>query len=156
MNNLYLFQSQTVFMEDNFLHKVYDFVNHIIHLDDMKLFSQTDKGSSTAKQCPITGLDISMQPNNSKFLSYTGVRWYYEHDHATFIRILIPRIQDQWRNKDIDWQFRAIAHNIRNSDSNPRNNTRRKIKRILADKNSLFNNLDLIDKKKLREAGYIN
>jgi hypothetical protein len=142
-------------MEDSFLHKVYDFVNHIIHLDDLKLFSEDEKESSSAKQCPITGLSISMQPKNSKFLSYTGVKWYYEHDYNTFKKVLAPRIHDHWLKKEIDRQFREIAHDIRNSDSNPRNNTKRKIRKILDDKNSLFDNRELIDKKKLKEAGYM-
>lgn len=142
-------------MEESFLHKVYDFVNHIIHLDDLKLFSGDEKQSSSYKKCPITGLSISMQPKNSKFLSYTGVKWYYEHDYSTFKKFLAPRIHKKWLNKEIDQQFREIAHDIRNSDSNPRNNTKRKIRKILDDKNSLFNNLELIDKKKLKEAGYL-
>lgn len=142
-------------MEDSFLHKVYDFVNHIIHLDDLKLFSEVGKDSTHVKRCPITGLDISMQPSNSKFLSYTGVKWYYEHDYNTYRKILAPRIHEQWLDKEIDLQFREIAHDIRNSDSNPRNNTKRKIRKILADQNSLFNNYELIDKQKLKEAGYI-
>lgn len=142
-------------MEESFLHKVYDFVNHIIHLDDLKLFSGYDDEKSTGKRCPITGLDISMQPKNSKFLSYTGVKWYYEHDYETYKKILSPRIHAHWHDKDIDLQFREIAHDIRNADSNPRNNTKRAINKILKDKDSLFNNMDLIDKKKLKEAGYI-
>jgi hypothetical protein len=142
-------------VEDGFLHKVYDFVNHIIHLDDLKLFSEVEKVHPSGKHCPVTGLNISMQPNNSKFLSYTGVKWYYEHDYKTFKKVLAPRIHKHWLNKEIDLQFREIAHDIRNADSNPRNNTKRKIRRILDDNNSLFNNMELIDKKKLKEAGYI-
>lgn len=142
-------------MEESFLHKVYDFVNQIIHIDDLQLFSKSENTPASDKKCPITGLDISMQPNNSKFLSYTGVKWYYEHDYKTFEKVLAPRIHKHWLNKEIDLQFREIAHDIRNSDSNPRNNTKRKIRKILDDKNSLFNNMELIDKKKLKEAGYI-
>ncbi len=142
-------------MEEKFLHKVYDFVNHIIHLDDLKLFSQDNKDLPSSKRCPVTGLDISMQPANSKFLSYTGVKWYYEHDFSTYQKVLAPKLHNQKPNKEIDLQFREIAHTVRNSDSNPRNNTRRAIRKILDDRSSLFNNLELIDKKKLKDAGYI-
>jgi hypothetical protein len=141
-------------MEESFLHKVYDFVNHIIHLDDLKLFSDSGHKNLPVKRCPVTGLDISMQPTNSKFLSYTGVKWYYEHDYSTYKKILAHRLHSQWLNKELDLQFREIAHNIRNSDSNPRNNAKRAIQKILDDRNSLFDNLKLIDKEKLKEAGY--
>jgi hypothetical protein len=142
-------------MEESFLHKVYVFVNQIIHLDDLKLFSESAKQDSKVKRCPVTGLDISMQPKNSKFLSYTGVRWYYEHDYETFKKVLATKIQVHWLDKEIDRQFVEIAHAIRNSVSNPRNNTRRKIRKILDDRSSLFNNMELIDKKKLKEAGLL-
>jgi hypothetical protein len=142
-------------MEEGFLHKVYDFVNHIIHLDDLKLSPELKDKRKSTKYCPITGLDITMQPKNSKFLSYTGIKWYYKHDYKTYKRILLPRIHRQWLKEDIDKQFREIAHDIRNADSNPRNNTKRAIRKILEEKGSLFNNMDLIDKNKLKEAGYM-
>lgn len=140
-------------MEENILHKVYTIINHIIHPGDLKYTSSQKNSIAKTKQCPVTGLDISMQPKNSKFLSYTGVKWYYEHDYNTFKKVLATRIQDNWVKMDLDEQFREIAHSIRNSDSNPRNNTRRRIKHIIEEENTLFNNIELIDKKKLKEAG---
>ncbi|MBA7545567.1 hypothetical protein ES705_37936 [subsurface metagenome] len=95
-----------------------------------------------------------MQPQNSKFLSFTGVKWYYEHDYKTYNKILATRLSNYWKNKAIEDQCREIAHSIRNSDSNPRNNTKRAIRKILSNnQDSLFDNIDLIDKNKLREAG---
>ena len=136
-------------MEESLLHKVYNLFQNVFHLNEL-IFSSPD-----SKYCPVTGLDISMQPKNSKFLSYTGVRWYYENEFDTFKKVLAPRIQNKWLNKEMELQFREIAHSIRNTDSNPRNNAKRAIRKIINDKNSLFNNLELIDKKKLKEAGYI-
>lgn len=141
-------------MEIHVLDKIYDFINGFIHPNDLKIHVPgLNKNDEEGKTCPITGLDISMQPNNSKFLSYTGVKWYYDHDYKTYNEKLASRLSKTWENKEKDEQFREIAHSIRNSDSNPRHNTRRKIKRILNDENSLFNNMDLIDKRKLKEAG---
>lgn len=142
-------------MEENFLHKVYGFVNHIIHWDELKLLSIKNNNQTNTKKCPVTGLDISMQSKNSKFLSYIGVKWYYENDKKTFDKVLANMIQIQWLKKDLDYQFKEIAHHIRNSVSNPRNNTKRAINKIINEKNTLFDNIELIDKKKLREAGYI-
>jgi len=142
-------------MEENFLHKVYELFNQVIHLNDIKILSQSEKKQSAIKSCPVTGLDISMQPKNSKFLSYTGVKWYFEHDYKTYKKVLMSRAQKNHTDKDNEYQFREIAHNIRNSDSNPRNNTKRAINKIINDDHCLFNNFELIDKNKLKEAGMI-
>jgi hypothetical protein len=140
-------------MDHNLLNKVYDFVQHIIHLNETGALSPRNQNSSSVKKCPVTRLDISMQLKNSKFLSYTGVQWYYEHDRKTYEKILLPRLTENYLNKDIEIQFREIAHSIRNTDSNPRNNTRRAIRKLLDEEGSLFDNLQLIDKSKLKEAG---
>ncbi|MFC2151938.1 hypothetical protein ACFLSE_05365 [Bacteroidota bacterium] len=137
-------------MENNLIYKVYEFFNYIIHPHDIKLSSE---GVRLEKICPVTGLDISMQPRNSKFLSTSGVKWYYENDKKIFDKTLAPRLTERCKDKDVNKQFRAIAHSIRNADSNPRNNTRRAIRKLLDDKYILFNNMQLIDKTKLQEAG---
>lgn len=94
-----------------------------------------------------------MQPKNSKFLSSVGVKWYYDYDRRTFDAVLASRLTEDIKSKDIGRQFRKIAHSIRNADSNPRNNTKRAIQKLLNEKDSLFNNMQLIDKTKLKEAG---
>ena len=141
-------------MEDSFLHKVYQLFQNVIHGSEEVFLSRAKNKPPGSKRCPVTGLDISMQPKNSKFLSYTGVKWYYVNDIDTFKKVLASRIQQYWLKMDMEDQFRRIAHSIRNSDSNPRNNTRRAINKMINVKNSLFNNRELIDKKKLKEAGY--
>ena len=143
-------------MENNLLYRVYEFVSHIIHLNDNGEGLSASAGTVHGKICPVTGLDISLQPRNSKFLSYTGVKWYFEHDRKIYEKKLVPRLSPLSREKDIEIQFREIAHSIRNTDSNPRNNTRRAIRKLLEQENSLFDNLKLIDRKKLQEAGIQN
>ena len=140
-------------MENSLIYKVYDFFNHIIHPNDIRLFSASSDVMSLEKICQVTGLDISMQPRNSKFLSSSGVKWYYENDRKIFDEVLAPRLTESNKSKDIKIHFRKIAHSIRNADSNPRNNARRAIQKLLDEKDSLFNNMQLIDKSKLREAG---
>ena len=47
-------------MENNLMHKVYEFVNHFVHLENIR-HSFTIKSDPTFyKTCPVTGLDISM------------------------------------------------------------------------------------------------
>ncbi len=138
-------------MESTIIYKVYDFFNHIIHPNDIKPSSL-----NTIKRCPVTGLDISMQPKNSKFISISGIKWYYRNETEIYYQFLAIRLSENLKNKDLKLQFKGIAHSIRNCDSNPRNNTRRAIKKLLNEKDSLFNNLQLIDKTKLQEAGLKN
>ncbi|PLX14771.1 MAG: hypothetical protein C0597_09560 [Marinilabiliales bacterium] len=137
-------------MENNLINKVYDFFNHIIHPNDLKPVSLS------IKRCPVTGLDISMQAKHTKFLSVSGIKWYYRYERELYYQFLSVRLSPRSLNKDLTTQFKLIAHSIRNAESNPRNNTRRAIKKLLNDKNSLFNNLQLIDKNKLQEAGLKN
>jgi hypothetical protein len=135
-------------MESTLIYKVYDFFNHIIHPNDIKPASL-----NTIKRCPVTGLDISMQAKNSKFISMSGIKWYYKNEIEIYYQILATRLTDNLKNKDLKQQFKGIAHSIRNCESNPRNNTRRAIKKLLNEEDSLFDNLQLIDKTKLQEAG---
>ncbi|MBN2612511.1 MAG: hypothetical protein JXB00_13220 [Bacteroidales bacterium] len=109
--------------------------------------------SSSKKVCPVTGLDISMQPGNSKFLSYSGVKWYYNHRFEIYKNVLEPKLNTSLKDMPPDIKFREIAHAVRNTDSNQRNNARRKITRILEDKNTLFDNYRLIDQSLLKKAG---
>jgi hypothetical protein len=142
-------------MESGVINKIYDFINGFIHPNELRIHADHRNPQDLKKTCPVTGLDISMQPSNSKFLSYTGVKWYHDNDYETYSKILARRLTNPGKKHHSDDRFREIAHNIRNSDSNPRNNTRRAIHRILKDQNSLFNNLELIDKTKLKEAGFV-
>ncbi len=143
-------------MSDNILNKVYSNIIRIFqHHDtiDHKPGKLHKSVAGKIKTCPITGLDISMQPKNSKFLSYTGVKWYYNNDFQTYKNMLEPVLKKSWKYKPLEDQFKEIAHIIRNKDSNPRNNIKRILDRILSDNNTLFNNLNLIDKNKLKKAG---
>lgn len=129
------------------LNRIYTFIDTLVHSDKRSVEKHTNR------RCPVTSLDISMQPGHSKFLSYTGVKWYYANVQETYQKILEPRLPISWKDQSQDKQFREIAHAIRNSDSNPRNNTRKILNKLLQEKNTLFDNISLIDKRKLKEAG---
>jgi hypothetical protein len=139
-------------MDNKLINKVCDFVNHLVHLNEKPSYFSTKKSSTIKKTCPVTGLDISMQPKNSRFLSYTGVKWYYENDIDTF-NLLLSRLSPLSKNKTLHEQFMSIAHSVRNEESNPRNYTRRKIEKLLLERNCLFNNKQLIDRNKMQQAG---
>ena len=143
-------------MSNNVINKVYSNIKRIFYHHqtiDHKPVSIKKSKTSKNKTCPITGLDISMQPKNSKFLSYTGVKWYYNNDSQTYRNILEPVLRKSWKYKPLNDQFKEIAHIIRNKDSNPRNNIKRVLNRILSENNTLFNNTKLIDRNKLKQVG---
>ena len=140
-------------MESNLINRVYTIINEFIHPNSYKILHGNSQKRNNAKTCPITGLDISMQPKHSKFISSTGVEWYYIHNKQVFNEILLPFLTDHWKDEPMDKQFEEIAHNIRNKDSNKRHSTRRAINHLLEEKNFLFDPIDTIDKKKLKEAG---
>lgn len=135
-------------MEQSIINKVYDYINQIIHpSENSKVINQK------IKRCPVTGLDISMQAKYTKFLTASGVEWYYMHEREIYYQFLSIHLSPESLNKDMKSQYKQIAHNIRNVESNKRNNAKRAIQKLLDDKSSLFNNLQLIDKNKLKDAG---
>jgi hypothetical protein len=68
--------------------------------------------------CKITGLNISMQKDNSILLSHTGLKYYYENDKNTFEQIKREYLSNLWQNANYQTQIKEIAHNIRNTKSN--------------------------------------
>ncbi len=65
--------------------------------------------------CKVTGLNISMQKNDSILLSHTGLKYYYKTDRKVFEQIKRQYLSKQWIKSDIDKQIKEIAHNIRNA-----------------------------------------
>ena len=68
--------------------------------------------------CKVTGLDISMQKDNSILLSHTGLRYYYENDEICFEKIKKRYLSKIWFNSDFEIQIKELAHNIRNVSNN--------------------------------------
>jgi len=91
--------------------------------------------SENPKRCKLTGLDISMQKDESDLLSHTGLKYYYEHRRNVFEYLKRKFLTDTWRMSDYEKQIKEIAHNIRNYSGN----INRKQKRIYHEKQySLF------------------
>jgi hypothetical protein len=68
--------------------------------------------------CNVTGLDISMQKDNSILLSHTGLKYYHHMDKKIFEQIKRKYLSKVWFNSDFQTQIKEIAHNIRNTKSN--------------------------------------
>ena len=77
------------------------------------------------KICLVTGLDISMQKKNSKYLCFTGLKHYKENEPAIFKDLEKQYLSENMKLKNIESQFYYIAHNIRNYKTNLFHNRKR-------------------------------
>ncbi len=70
------------------------------------------------KKCLVTGVDISMQKEDSFLLSHTGIKWYYQNDKKTFDEVVKKYLSEKWTGSTLKTQIRELAHNIRNYQNN--------------------------------------
>lgn len=110
---------------------------------------------SQNKVCPVTGIDISLQKDSSKFLCDVGIRNLFQNDISKFIELKEKRLSKKWHDSPLEIQFREIAHSVRNESNNLRNNNKRAAMRIIYDKNVLFDSMPYIRIDKLQIAGII-
>lgn len=68
--------------------------------------------------CIITGVNISMQKDNSILLSHSGLKYYFKNDKKIFEQIKRRYLSNRWYNSNFETQIKEIAHNIRNHRSN--------------------------------------
>ena len=79
--------------------------------------------------CKVTGIDISNQHSGSKFISKKGVLSLYYYDPEKFKQLEKKYGSMKLQFLTIRQRSYYIAHNIRNTDSNPRNLLKQKLKR---------------------------
>ncbi len=82
------------------------------------LLDITQTKVSNNKLCKVTGLNISMQKNNSLTLSFSGLRYLHQNDIKTFERLKNKYLSKVWINSSLETQIHELAHNIRNKKSN--------------------------------------
>ena len=87
------------------------------------------------RKCKITGIDITHQKGESKFLSQASIKRIFETEPETFKSLLKQFSPRQPETMTFDKLCLEIAHNIRNIDSNRRHEINRK---TTIYKNSLF------------------
>jgi hypothetical protein len=75
--------------------------------------------------CIITGVNISMQKDNSILLSHSGLRYYFKNDKKIFEQIKRHYLSKTWTKANFETQIKEIAHNIRNHRSNQQIKQRR-------------------------------
>ncbi|MGB4837645.1 MAG: hypothetical protein WBP08_01505 [Saprospiraceae bacterium] len=89
----------------------------------------------TPRKCKVTGIDITHQKGESKFLSQASIIRIFKTEPETFKGLLRKFSPRHPETMTFDKLCLEIAHNIRNSDSNRRHEIKRK---TTIYKNSLF------------------
>lgn len=64
--------------------------------------------------CLITGYDISMQKDDSKLLSHTGIKYYKKNNYKLYEQLENRFLTNNWINSKDEVKIKEIAHNIRN------------------------------------------
>jgi len=112
-----------------------------------------------SRKCPVTALPISMQSDNSKFLTSIGIRWYYENDHQQYLELHGKYLKrSKFKTSPIEVQFREIAHAIRNKYFNKANNDRNSAKAMIEKRlqqPSLFDQMPFI-REDIKKRAYGN
>ena len=105
--------------------KKIDFLNSkTIQIDPLTIMSKrivfNDENDTEKHLCKVTGFNISMQKEDSIFLSHTGLKYYYNTDKRIFEQIKRRYLSKIWFKSNFEIQIKEIAHNIRNTNSNLR------------------------------------
>ena len=102
--------------------------------------------------CIVTGISISCQKPESKFLCISGIRQLMKTDPECYEKLRDQRLNSKWLIYPLEVQFREIAHSIRNEFNNPKHNIKQSILKINEDP-VLFDNWPLISQNKRIIAG---
>jgi len=81
--------------------------------------------------CPVTGLDISMQSDRSKFLTTKGVEFYYNNNSDIFNSKLYNLLTDRMKMEKLEKQFEEIAHAVRRKQYNPQYHRKQRVIRLM-------------------------
>ncbi|MCM8568873.1 hypothetical protein NE848_05760 [Gramella jeungdoensis] len=82
--------------------------------------STSENNDPNRRFCQVTGLNISMQKEESILLSHTGLKYYYKTDKKIFKEVKRKFLSTLWSEADHKKQIKEIAHNIRNKANNQR------------------------------------
>lgn len=80
--------------------------------------STSENNDLNKRICQITGLNISMQKEDSFLLSHTGLNYYFKTDPKIYAEVKRKYLTALWQNQNHQKQIKEIAHNIRTSWTN--------------------------------------
>lgn len=100
--------------------------NSIVHIPTIvKVETGTHSHPETVRLCKVTKLSISMQRKGSKFLREKTLKMIKETDPKTFLELEKKYLTAKAKHFPEERQLYLICKNIRDTDSNPRNNRKR-------------------------------
>lgn len=91
----------------------------LINLESVQFNSNN---AQVKQRCKVTNLDISNQRKGSKFIREKTLKTLKENDPKTFEKLEIKYLTEKMKTQPLEKQFYHIAKNIRDQESNPRNN----------------------------------
>ncbi len=102
------------------INKKIDFLNpNATRIDPLTILSnRVVFNNSNDPICKITGLNISMQRDDSILLSHTGLKYYHRNNPVLFEQLKNKYLSSFWYDFKIETQIKELAHNIRNTKSN--------------------------------------
>lgn len=80
--------------------------------------STSENNDPNRRICQVTGLNISMQKEDSFLLSHTGLNYYFKTDPKIYAEVKRKYLTALWQNQNHQKQIKEIAHNIRTSWTN--------------------------------------
>ncbi|QOW11376.1 hypothetical protein Q73A0000_13900 [Kaistella flava (ex Peng et al. 2021)] len=92
--------------------------------NDLAVINEGVNAPENNTYCKVTGLNISMQKKGSLYLCSTGLKFYKKNDPDIFRKLYVKYLSDKMKTRPIEKQIYYIAHNIRNTKTNPYHNTR--------------------------------
>jgi len=71
-----------------------------------------------------SGMDITLQRQDSLLLSHTGLHYIHENSPKTYSQLSYQFLSDNWQNSPVEVHIGEIAHNIHNRFYNRQRPTR--------------------------------
>lgn len=108
----------------NLISQKVDFLNtktpvfNPLHIELKTGVSTFEKTNENRRFCFVTGLNISMQKNDSYLLSHNGLRYYLKTDIKIYNEVKRKYLSKKWIDADREKEIKEIAHNIRNHNYN--------------------------------------
>ncbi len=91
-----------------------------LHIPLIRVVSTLEDQAKERRNCIVTGLNISMQKDESFHLSHVGLKYYWNTDKKVFDEVKRKYLSDKWAEADKETQIKELAHNIRNHHNNKR------------------------------------
>ena len=113
----------------NLLHQKWMFLNAPKNSQEVQIEHSNIR---TIRTCLVTGIDITMQHKDSKYLSSKGIRYIYENDETTFLELYNKYLKgSRFQDASIKKQIKEMAVRIRVSNRKPKREAIKPVKEAI-------------------------